>query len=189
MAHRRFKAGLPISTWSVPDAIRFIACSRVTAMRDVAGGGGRRSVVQAPADSLINGSPTAARGVGIPAPHAPHRWRRHSNSIWCWPSFQRHADFPEGVRALLIDKNPTGRSSDSTDAHGRRRALPLNLPGPGARPSGSGRAADRAVSQAPRHSVRDPGQAAVRLARRRPAAHLDVSPRCDHPAVAADRAP
>lgn len=108
--HRRFKAGLPISNLvQYQDAIRFIAMQpNVTAMRDALRAAAAEDPwFKAPADSLSNGSPTAA--------HVTWEYLRRTRRMSLAQTleldlvlarqFQRHADFPEGVRALLIDKD------------------------------------------------------------------------------------
>ena len=108
--HRRFKAGLPISNLQqYQDALRFIAGQpTVAAVRDALLAAAEEDPwFKAPAASLANGSPTAA--------HVTWEYLRRTRKmslaevlaldLTLARQFQRHCDFPEGVRALLIDKD------------------------------------------------------------------------------------
>lgn len=108
--HRRFRAGLPASNLQQYfDAIRFVATQPgVVAMRDALRAAADEDPwFRAPAESLANGSPTAAHVTW----EYLERCRRLSLpevlalDLVLARQFQRHPDFPEGVRALLIDKD------------------------------------------------------------------------------------
>jgi enoyl-CoA hydratase/carnithine racemase len=108
--HRRFRAGLPVSNLQqYLDALRFVAAQpNVIAVRDaLLAAAAEDPWFRAPADSLANGSPTAA--------HVSWEYLRRSRrmslaevlelDLVLARQCQRHPDFPEGVRALLIDKD------------------------------------------------------------------------------------
>lgn len=108
--HRRFKAGLPLSNLQqYYDAIRFITMQpEVEGVRDaLLAAAAEDPWFKAPATSLANGSPTAA--------HVTWEYLRRTRrmslpqvlelDLTLARQCQRHADFPEGVRALLIDKD------------------------------------------------------------------------------------
>lgn len=131
--HRKFKAGLPTSNLQqYQEALRFIAGQpTVAAVRDALLAAAEEDPwFKAPAASLANGSPTAA--------HVTWEYLRRTRKMSLTEvlaldlilarQFQRHNDFPEGVRALLIDKDrkpqwsPTRFEDVSTplvDAHFR----------------------------------------------------------------------
>jgi enoyl-CoA hydratase/carnithine racemase len=108
--HRRCKAGLPSSNLQAYfDALRFIG-SQVDAIsiRDaLILAANEDPWFEAPAKSLARGSPTAA--------HVSLEYLRRCKNLSLAQvleldlvlarQFQRHQDFPEGVRALLIDKD------------------------------------------------------------------------------------
>ncbi|HWS76372.1 MAG TPA: enoyl-CoA hydratase/isomerase family protein [Quisquiliibacterium sp.] len=117
--HRRFKAGLPVSRLQMYfDAIRFIAMQPdVTAVRDaLLAAAAEDEWFKAPAQSLANGSPTAA--------HVTWEYLRRARrmslaevlamDLTLARQCQRHADFPEGVRALLIDKDRSPKWSPAS---------------------------------------------------------------------------
>jgi len=108
--HRRFRAGLPVSNLQQYfDAIRFIANQpSVIALRDaLLAAADEDPWFATPASNLANGSPTAA--------HVSWEYLRRSRrlslpqvlelDLVLAKQCQRHPDFPEGVRALLIDKD------------------------------------------------------------------------------------
>lgn len=108
--HRRSKAGLPTSNLqSYFDALRFIGTQPDAAgIRDALALAAEEDPwFEAPARSLASGSPTAA--------HVSLAYLRRSRKLSLSEvleldlvlarQFQRHPDFPEGVRALLIDKD------------------------------------------------------------------------------------
>jgi enoyl-CoA hydratase/carnithine racemase len=108
--HRKYHLGLPLSNLrQYFDAIRFIAMqSCVTKVRDALITAAAEDPFFEPmANNLKNGSPTAA--------HVTWAYLRKSRSmsiaqvlaldLTMAKQFQRHHDFPEGVRALLIDKD------------------------------------------------------------------------------------
>jgi enoyl-CoA hydratase/carnithine racemase len=108
--HRRCKPGLPSSNLQAySDALRFIGTQPdVISMRDALAAAAQEDPwFEAPAASLANGSPTAAH-VSL---EYLRRCRRLSLGqvleldLVLARQFQRHHDFPEGVRALLIDKD------------------------------------------------------------------------------------
>ncbi len=110
--HRRFRTGLPVSNLAMYlDAIRFIASQpSVVAIRDaLLAAAAEDPWFDAPASSLANGSPTAA----FVTWEYLRRTRRMSLpevlalDLVLARQCQRHHDFPEGVRALLIDKDRT----------------------------------------------------------------------------------
>jgi enoyl-CoA hydratase/carnithine racemase len=108
--HRKYHLGLPLSNLrQYFDAIRFIAMqSSVTKVRDaLITAAGEDPFFEPMANNLKNGSPTAA--------YVTWAYLRKSRSmsiaqvlaldLTMAKQFQRHHDFPEGVRALLIDKD------------------------------------------------------------------------------------
>lgn len=108
--HGRFKGALPVSELQRHfDALRFIAGQpNVVALRDaLLAAAAEDPWFRGPADSLANGSPTAA--------HVTWEYLRRCRRLSLAQVFaldlvlarqcQRHPDFPEGVRALLIDKD------------------------------------------------------------------------------------
>ena len=108
--HRRFRTGLPVSNLQMyQDAIRFIAMQpSVIAVRDALLAAAHEDEwFQVPAQNLAKGSPTAAHVTW----EYLRRTRRMSLAevlamdLTLARQFQRHPDFPEGVRALLIDKD------------------------------------------------------------------------------------
>lgn len=108
--HRRFKSGLPTTNLlQYYDTWRFIAAQPGTdellAALQVAAG--EDPYFEAAAKSLAGGSPTTA----VIADEYLRRTRQMSLTevldldLIMARQFQRHHDFPEGVRALLIDKD------------------------------------------------------------------------------------
>ncbi|MEN9316375.1 MAG: hypothetical protein RIS35_2768 [Pseudomonadota bacterium] len=108
--HGRFKAALPESKLQQhQETIRYIAGQpSVGAMRDALLEAAEQDPwFKIPANSLANGSPTAA--------HVTWEYLRRTKrmslaevlalDLTLARQFQRHCDFPEGVRALLIDKD------------------------------------------------------------------------------------
>ena len=108
--HRKYKAGLPTANLlQYFDAIRFIGSQpTVTGLRDALLAAAEEDpFFKAPAASLANGSPTAA--------HVSDEYLRRARQMSLREvldmdlvlarAYQRHHDFPEGVRALLIDKD------------------------------------------------------------------------------------
>lgn len=108
--HRRYHQGLPESNLrQYYDAIRFIAAQPdVRGVRDaLLAAATEDPFFRAPADSLANGSPTAA--------HVSFEYLRRCRQrslaqvlaldLVLATRCQRGEDFPEGVRALLIDKD------------------------------------------------------------------------------------
>jgi len=108
--HRRWKAGLPESNLrQYFDAIRFIAAQpTVAGVRDaLLAAAAEDPFFRAAADNLANGSPSAA--------HVTFEYLRRTRQMSIAEvlrldlvlarNFQRLNDFPEGVRALLIDKD------------------------------------------------------------------------------------
>jgi enoyl-CoA hydratase/carnithine racemase len=108
--HRKYKLGLPTANlMQYFDAIRFIAQQpTVTELRDALQVAAEEDpYFKAPAESLSNGSPTAA--------YVSDEYMRRSKKLslreildmdlTLAKAFQRGADFNEGVRALLIDKD------------------------------------------------------------------------------------
>jgi enoyl-CoA hydratase/carnithine racemase len=108
--HGRFKGALPVSELQRRfDVLRVIAAQpNVVAVRDaLLAAAGEDPWFRAPSDSLANGSPTAAHVIW-----AYLRRCRHLSLAEVFAldlilarQCQRHRDFPEGVRALLIDKD------------------------------------------------------------------------------------
>ena len=108
--HRRYRAGLPLNhLLQYFDALRFIAMQpELVGVRDaLLAAAADDPWFAAPARSLADGSPTAAW-----VTDAYLRRSRHLSlaqvldlDLVLARQFQRHADFPEGVRALLIDKD------------------------------------------------------------------------------------
>jgi len=108
--HRRYKAGLPTANLlQYFDAIRFVAMQPgVEGIRDaLAAAAAEDPFFAAPAAALAGGSPTAAK---VTLEYL-RRARTMSLSevlaldLVLARQYQRHPDFPEGVRALLIDKD------------------------------------------------------------------------------------
>ena len=108
--HRRYRTGLPVSNLQMYfDALRFIALQpTVVAVRDaLLAAADEDEWFIAPAQSLAKGSPTGA--------HVIWEYLRRTRTmsleqvlaldLTLARQFQRHPDFPEGVRALLIDKD------------------------------------------------------------------------------------
>ena len=108
--HRRFHTGLPVSNLEQYfDAIRFISTQpSAIAVRDALQAAAADDPwFETPAASLANGSPTAA--------HVTYEYLRRCRlmslrevldlDLILAKQCQRHPDFPEGVRALLIDKD------------------------------------------------------------------------------------
>ena len=108
--HARWKAGLPVSNLQQYfEAIRFIAAQPTVAdLRDALLAAAEEDpYFRVPADNLANGSPTAA--------HVTFEYLRRTRHLSIAQvleldlvlarRFQRLHDFPEGVRALLIDKD------------------------------------------------------------------------------------
>jgi enoyl-CoA hydratase/carnithine racemase len=108
--HRKYKLGLPTANlMQYFDAIRFIALQpTVTELRDALQVAAQEDpYFAAPAESLSNGSPTAA--------YVSDEYMRRSKKLSLREvldldlvlakAFQRGLDFNEGVRALLIDKD------------------------------------------------------------------------------------
>lgn len=109
-AHRRYKAGLPLSRLQqYLDALRFIAAQPDLAglLASLEAAADEDPWFEAPARSLAAGSPTTAvitdaylrrtRLLGLDEVLAL--------DLVMARQFQRHHDFPEGVRAVLIDKD------------------------------------------------------------------------------------
>ena len=116
--HRRWKAGLPVSNLQQYfDAMRFIASQpTVAGVRDALLAAAEEDpYFRVPADNLANGSPTAA--------HVTFEYLRRTRHLSIAQvleldlvlarRFQRLHDFPEGVRALLIDKDRSPKWSPS----------------------------------------------------------------------------
>ena len=108
--HRKYHLGLPLSNLrQYYDAIRFITSQPdVQAIKDCLVVAAQEDPFFKPmADNLVNGSPTAA--------HVTFEYMRRSKQLSIEQvlaldlvlakQFQRHHDFSEGVRALLIDKD------------------------------------------------------------------------------------
>jgi len=116
--HRRWKTGMPVSNLQQYfDAIRFIAMQpTVAGVRDaLLAAAAEDDFFRTAADNLANGSPTAA--------HVTFEYLRRTRQMSIAEvlrldlvlarNFQRHHDFPEGVRALLIDKDRSPKWSPS----------------------------------------------------------------------------
>lgn len=108
--HRRFKAGLPTSNLlQYADAIRFVTAQpEVEGVRDaLLAAAAEDPWFKAPAGNLANGSPTAAHVTWEYLRRARRMSLREvlAMDLTLARQFQRHADFPEGVRAVLIDKD------------------------------------------------------------------------------------
>ncbi len=112
--HRRYHAGLPLNhLQQYFDALRFIAMQpELVGVRDALAAAAENDPwFAAPARSLAQGSPTAAW-----VTDEYLRRSRHLSlakvlelDLVLARQFQRHHDFPEGVRALLIDKDKKPR--------------------------------------------------------------------------------
>lgn len=108
--HQRHRAGLPSSSlMQYFDAIRFIAGQPdVIAARDALSAAAREDeFFSRPAASLAGGSPTAAHVTWAYLQRCRHLSLREvlELDLVLARQYQRHHDFPEGVRALLIDKD------------------------------------------------------------------------------------
>jgi enoyl-CoA hydratase/carnithine racemase len=108
--HQRHHAGLPASSlMQYFDAIRFIGCQPdVIAARDALLAAAREDeFFRRPADSLAAGSPTAAHVTWAYLQRCRHLSLREvlQLDLVLARQYQRRHDFPEGVRALLIDKD------------------------------------------------------------------------------------
>lgn len=108
--HRRYRAGLPLNhLQQYFDALRFVAMQpELVGVRDaLAAAAADDPWFAAPARSLAEGSPTAAWVTDAYLQRARHLSLAQvlELDLVLARQFQRHADFPEGVRALLIDKD------------------------------------------------------------------------------------
>jgi len=108
--HQRYHAGLPASSLrQYFDAIRFIGAQPdVIAARDALLAAAREDDFFArPAESLAGGSPTAAHVTWAYLKRCRHLSLREvlDLDLVLARQYQRRHDFPEGVRALLIDKD------------------------------------------------------------------------------------
>lgn len=108
--HQRHHAGLPASNlMQYFDAIRFIGGQPdVIAARDALLAAAREDdYFRRPAESLANGSPTAAHVTWAYLQRCRHLSLRQvlELDLVLARRYQRGHDFPEGVRALLIDKD------------------------------------------------------------------------------------
>jgi hypothetical protein len=108
--HRRHRAGLPLNhLQQYFDALRFIAMQpTLVGVRDALAAAAEDDPwFAAPARSLAEGSPTAA---WVSDEYLRRSRQRSLPEVLALDlvlarQFQRHPDFPEGVRALLIDKD------------------------------------------------------------------------------------
>ncbi|MFA7503776.1 MAG: enoyl-CoA hydratase/isomerase family protein [Burkholderiaceae bacterium] len=108
--HQRHHAGLPASSLQQYfDAIRFIAAQPdVIGARDaLTAAAGEDAFFARPAESLAGGSPTAAHVTWAYLERCRHLSLREvlDLDLVLARQYQRRHDFPEGVRALLIDKD------------------------------------------------------------------------------------